>query len=76
MGKPLRCVARNLPILCDWAKQIRISSVLIFKTLTSNFSLKEDPMKKFMPIIILFLMLIVPAASYAFGLELAVGGWK
>jgi len=33
-------------------------------------------MKKLMPIIILFLMLIVPAASYAFGLELAVGGWK
>ena len=33
-------------------------------------------MKKIMPIIILFLMLIVPAASYAFGLELAVGGWK
>ena len=33
-------------------------------------------MKKFMPIIILFLMLIVPTASYAFGLELAVGGWK
>jgi len=33
-------------------------------------------MKKFMPIIILFLMLIVPAASYAFGIELAVGGWK
>jgi len=76
MSKPLRCVARNLPILYDWAKQIRISSVLIFKTLTSNFSLKEDPIKKFMPIIILFLILIVPAASYAFGLELAVGGWK
>ena len=33
-------------------------------------------MKKFMPIIILFLMLTVPAASYGFGLELAVGGWK
>jgi outer membrane protein len=33
-------------------------------------------MKKFMPIIILFLMLTVPAASYAVGLELAVGGWK
>ena len=33
-------------------------------------------MKIFMPIIILFLILIVPAASYAFGLELAVGGWK
>ena len=33
-------------------------------------------MKKFMPIIILSLMLIVPAASYASGLELAVGGWK
>jgi len=28
-------------------------------------------MKKFMPIIILFLMLTVPAASYGFGLELA-----
>jgi len=33
-------------------------------------------MKKFMPIIILFLMLIVPAASSALGLELAVGVWK
>ncbi|MCP4373364.1 MAG: TIGR04219 family outer membrane beta-barrel protein [Deltaproteobacteria bacterium] len=33
-------------------------------------------MKKFLPITILFFMLIVPAASYAFGLELAVGGWK
>ncbi|MDX2441563.1 MAG: TIGR04219 family outer membrane beta-barrel protein [Desulfobacterales bacterium] len=33
-------------------------------------------MKKFMPIIILFLMLTVPTASYAVGLELAVGGWK
>ena len=33
-------------------------------------------MKKFMPIIILFLMLTVPTASYALGLEFAVGGWK
>ncbi len=33
-------------------------------------------MKKFLPIIILFFMLIVPTASYALGLELAVGGWK
>ncbi len=33
-------------------------------------------MNKFMPIIVLFLILIVPAASYASGLELAVGGWK
>jgi len=33
-------------------------------------------MKKFMPIVILFLILIVPAASYALGLEFAVGGWK
>lgn len=33
-------------------------------------------MKKFMPIIILFLILSVPSASFAFGLEFAVGGWK
>ena len=33
-------------------------------------------MKKLMPIIILFIMLVVPTASYALGLELAVGGWK
>ena len=33
-------------------------------------------MKKFIPIIILFLILTVPAASYAIGLEFAVGGWK
>ena len=33
-------------------------------------------MKKFMPIIIFFLVFTVPTASYALGLELAVGGWK
>ena len=33
-------------------------------------------MKKLIPIIILFFMLIVPTASYALGLEFAVGGWK
>ena len=33
-------------------------------------------MKKLIPIIILFFMLMVPTASYALGLELAVGGWK
>jgi outer membrane protein len=33
-------------------------------------------MKKLMPIIILFLMLIGPTASFAVGLEFAVGGWK
>jgi len=37
---------------------------------------KEGPMKKFMPIIILFFMLTIPTASYALGLEFAVGGWK
>ncbi|MBT8349661.1 MAG: TIGR04219 family outer membrane beta-barrel protein [Deltaproteobacteria bacterium] len=33
-------------------------------------------MKKLTPIIILFFMLMVPTASYALGLEFAVGGWK
>jgi len=33
-------------------------------------------MKKLIPISILFFMLIVPTASYAFGLEFAVGGWN
>jgi len=33
-------------------------------------------MKKFMPVIIFFLVFTVPTASYALGLELAVGGWK
>jgi len=33
-------------------------------------------MKKLLPIIILFFLLMVPTASYALGLELAVGGWK
>ena len=33
-------------------------------------------MKKLIPIIILFLILMVPTASYALGLEFAVGGWK
>jgi len=33
-------------------------------------------MKKLLPIIIWFFLLIVPTASYALGLELAVGGWK
>ena len=33
-------------------------------------------MKKFMPVIIFFLVFTVPTASYALGLEFAVGGWK
>ena len=33
-------------------------------------------MKKFMPVIIFFLVFTVPIASYALGLEFAVGGWK
>lgn len=33
-------------------------------------------MKKLIPIFILFFMLMVPTASYALGLEFAVGGWK
>jgi outer membrane protein len=37
---------------------------------------KEVFMKKSIPIIILFFMLVVPNASYALGLELAVGGWR
>ena len=33
-------------------------------------------MKKYMPVIIFFLVFTVPTASYALGLEFAVGGWK
>ena len=33
-------------------------------------------MKKLLPIIVLFFMMIVPTTSYAVGLELAVGGWR
>jgi len=33
-------------------------------------------MKKFIPIIIFFLVFTVPTASYALGLEFAIGGWK
>ena len=33
-------------------------------------------MKKFMPVIIFLLVFTVPTASYALGLEFAVGGWK